>query len=430
MEQDVHSRGARRPPIARLAWATFLLLIFSLPFAQHDIKLDGLPITSTDVLFLVAVGLAALGLLRAELKPRWDTFFLVLILYFLTMLPSLDAGQLRSWLKLSSQLYLLSLPVLAFILIEDENDVRDAARVWLGATAICCVVGTTTVILFWLGVDRGALGYGLHPYGTLPPGPYPRIDATFDFPAMLCNYLTVSLVLLLVARERDWVARPVFLVLLALILGTAIFSLTPGLGGIVIALAIWAYLLLRRSSARQARLILLGGVLTAVAFLVSAMVTPIITTTPPPFVFRLPWGIELAPAVRMLTWIEAAPRFVANPVFGAGITANAAEVYYADPSGIPHVLTDAHNVFLNIAIQFGIVGLIALTLLIAAVAKRARALRFAGTALIPLGLAIAWLDAFVYQGLTGSYEDARHLWVLLGLFLASYRISVTSPRSP
>ena len=49
--------------------------------------------------------------------------------------------------------------------------------------------------------------------------------------------------------------------------------------------------------------------------------------------------------------------------------------------------------------------------------------------MVAIALAIAWLDAFVYQGLTGSYEDARHLWVLLGLFLASYRIAVTSPRS-
>jgi hypothetical protein len=39
-----------------------------------------------------------------------------------------------------------------------------------------------------------------------------------------------------------------------------------------------------------------------------------------------------------------------------------------------------------------------------------------------LALGIAFLGAFAYQGLGGSFEDARHLWLLLGLFLAACRI--------
>jgi hypothetical protein len=30
-------------------------------------------------------------------------------------------------------------------------------------------------------------------------------------------------------------------------------------------------------------------------------------------------------------------------------------------------------------------------------------------------LGLAFIGAFCFQGLIGSYEDARHLWVLLGL---------------
>jgi hypothetical protein len=37
-------------------------------------------------------------------------------------------------------------------------------------------------------------------------------------------------------------------------------------------------------------------------------------------------------------------------------------------------------------------------------------------------LGLTWLNAFVYQGLTGSYEDARHLWLLLGLLIAAERL--------
>lgn len=416
------------PPTARLLRLVFLLLIFSLPFAQHDFEVAGFPITSTDILFLVAAGAVAVGFLRAEIQLRWEPIFAALLLYFMTMLPSLGVGELRSWLKLASQAYLLSLPVLANIIIENEDDLRAAVLTWLGATAVCCLIGMVTVALFWLGVDRSVLAYGLHKFGTLPPGNYPRIDATFDFPAMLCNYLTVSLMMLLVARERHWIDRRTFIPILALIVVTAIFSLTPGLGGIILAMAIWEYLRLREGAAWRARRMLLGGITAAVAFVLAAAVTPFITSTTP-FVFQLPWGGEVAPAVRLLTWIEAATRFLANPVFGAGIASDAAAVLYVDPSGTSHLVTDAHNMFLNVAVQFGIAGLAAIIVLIAAVTGRVSKLAFEPRNMVAIALAIAWLDAFVYQGLTGSYEDARHLWVLLGLFLASYRIAVTSPRS-
>jgi len=42
------------------------------------------------------------------------------------------------------------------------------------------------------------------------------------------------------------------------------------------------------------------------------------------------------------------------------------------------------------------------------------------TILAAVGLAL--ICSFVYQGLTGSYEDARHLWVLMGIFMAADRV--------
>ena len=41
------------------------------------------------------------------------------------------------------------------------------------------------------------------------------------------------------------------------------------------------------------------------------------------------------------------------------------------------------------------------------------------TCAINLALWIAFLSAFIYQGLVGSFEDARHLWVLMGLLTAT-----------
>jgi hypothetical protein len=50
--------------------------------------------------------------------------------------------------------------------------------------------------------------------------------------------------------------------------------------------------------------------------------------------------------------------------------------------------------------------------------------------LATFGLGLAFLNAFAYQGLTGSFEDASHLWVLLGLFLASLRLRSVSQAAP
>jgi hypothetical protein len=43
-----------------------------------------------------------------------------------------------------------------------------------------------------------------------------------------------------------------------------------------------------------------------------------------------------------------------------------------------------------------------------------------------IGLGLAFISAFFYQGIGGSYEDARHLWVLIGFFLISEAGNLTT----
>jgi hypothetical protein len=80
--------------------------------------------------------------------------------------------------------------------------------------------------------------------------------------------------------------------------------------------------------------------------------------------------------------------------------------------------------FLSIAVQCGLIGLLALLALLLHLSGRTGPLRLpaspAGT--LRLGLGLALLVGLVFQGLTGSFEDARHLWATLGLFLAASRI--------
>ncbi|PSJ40467.1 hypothetical protein C7I55_09015 [Sphingomonas deserti] len=403
----------------------FLLLVLSLPLMKPSVEVGGLEAKATDLLFLLTAASLALALLTGRTRLRWHRLFAILIVYFLAMSVctwvSPQPG--RALVKLASQAYLLSLPVLAYQLVDTADDLRRIFRWWLAATAITAVVGTLTVLLFVAGIGGPLLRFALHEYGTLRPGSYPRIEATFEYPALLCNYLTVSLAVLLVSHRLGWIGSRNFVALLAAIAVTAIFSLTPGLGGFLLAIGLWLWLVFGERSRPIAALAITGGVTAALLFLAAASVTPILHPTAP-FLIDVPASpMQLAPSVRMLTWIDAARNVLAHPLLGLGNGSPAADVFYIGPSGAHHRQTDAHNVYLNMAAQCGLVGLGALLLLMVGVARETGPLRLSAETVVPLGLGLAWLNAFAYQGLTGSYEDARYLWLLLGLLIAGARLA-------
>lgn len=404
----------------------FVLLIFSLPFMRYGREFGGLQALPTDLLYLLCAAAFSLALLRGETRLRWHRFFWVIAAYFAAMAASALAAEYpaRSALKLATQAYLLSLPVLAYNLILGLGDLRRVVVWWLAAAGIVGLVGAITLLLFYAGVDPARLTFSLHEQGTLPPGDYPRLHATFRHPALLGNYLTVSLMLLLAARRLDWVSAPAFALLLVLGGATAAFSLTPGLGGIVLGVGLWWWLSQREFAPILAGLALAAGIAGAMLFVLVATVTPFLHPTAP-FLIPVP-GLEqpLAPSVRMLTWIESARNWLESPLLGRGIGDTGLSVHYVGPSGRHYVQTDAHNGFLNIAVQCGLVGLAAMLVLIWQAARETRPLAFDGTAFSTLrvALGIAWLNAFAYQGLTGSYEDVRWLWIALGLLLAVNRL--------
>lgn len=403
----------------RLAKTALLLLVFSLPFTKPAFPIGGLPATVSDLLFLAAAGALTLAVARGEARLRWDPLYAVLLAWFGAMLASAmfaaDPG--RAALKLATQAYLLSLPLLAATLVQNLEDLRSIVRAWLAATAVTAGIGMLALLLFGLGI---AASFALHEFGSLPAGDYPRLESTFRYPAMLCNYLTVSLLLLLVARRLGWIGSAALALLLGATLATAAFTLTPGLGGFVLALGLWLWLAMRNRESALAAASLAAGIATALAFFAAAAVTPFLHPTAP-FLFELP-GLTLAPSVRMMAWIDAAQIFLRQPLLGAGIGADAASVFYVAPSGSTHRITDAHNVFLSVAAQCGLAGLAAILWLIASVARRTGPLRLFAQRPIAASLGLAWLVAFAVEGLTGSYEDARHLWLLLGLLIAADRL--------
>lgn len=401
-------------------WAA-LLLVASLPLMKLAVPVANYGVTLTDGLFILAAGAGALAILRGEQRLRWTGFFVVLFVYFaglaLSLIVSPDLG--TSALKLATQLYLVALPMLLFNLVDREAQLRRLMLAWLAGSTVPALIGTSTVVAFYAGVDRGLLDGPLHPYGTLVPGNYPRLETTFFYPAMLCNYLTVSLFVLFFAYRQRWLGTVWAAALFVSILVTVLFTLTPGLGGFLLALGLCIYWQAGRR--RAGKLALAGGIAAALAAILVSTFTPVIHPTAP-YLISLPGThMTLAPAVRLLTWTAAAAVFAAHPLVGAGLGVAPIEVRYIVPSGDLHILNDAHNVYLNIAAQCGLAGLAGLLLLVGRVARDS--LRFRGMdAALPLVLGLAWLDAFAVQGFVGSFEDARHLWVLLGLWLASIRL--------
>ena len=413
----------------RVAQLCLALIVASLPFAKTDIGLLGPRAVLTDVLFLLCAALAGLALLLDRRWLRSERSFLFIGLYLAALAVSLTVSPdlRKSAFKLTTQVYLVLLPALVLQLVDDERQLRTLLLAWLAATAVPAALGTMTVVAFYSGVDRSLLDGPLHPFGSLPPGYFPRLETTFRMPAMMCNYLAVSIVVLAFAWKAGWVGRSAAVVLAITVIVAALFTLTPGLGGFFLSLAI--AIAVARGHPVTGKQFLARAVVTATAIVIVSSATPILHPTATYLIDVPLLGLQLAPAVRMMTWTAAAQVFVAHPLVGAGLDTTSIAVLYLDPSGGGHRLTDAHNLYLNIAAQCGVVGLAALLALILHVARRTFAKRSDGAWSLPVVLGIAWLGSFAVQGVAGSFEDARHLWVLLGLWLASTRLERESRRN-
>ncbi|MFN3387929.1 MAG: O-antigen ligase family protein [Allosphingosinicella sp.] len=402
------------------------LLIFSLGFMQPTTKVIGHLISATDIVFLPLAACWGLAILTGQIRLRWHPAWGLLLFYFAAQAVSIPGAEdpRAGLMKLVTQVYLLSLPVVLFTLIEDAADLKRAFRAWLAATAAIGIIAVASLALFVADPASPLLSHVNYRFGTLPPGDYPRLRLSFTNANMLCNYLSVSLMVLLASWRLRWVSRAAFACLLGAVAVSGAFTVSPGLGGIALVAGLWLWLVLRGERPALARLALAGGSTAAILFVLAMSVTPILHPTAP-FLIRVP-GLDLvlAPSGRLMIWIEAVKNFLADPLLGRGLDAESVRVRFIDPGGAPQLLTDAHNTYLNLAAQCGIAALAAAVLITwyvlrgTAAARRARGLEAAA-----LALGLGFLGGFAYQGLGGSFEDSRHLWVAFGLFLAARRLS-------
>lgn len=405
--------------ISRFAQTAFLVLVFSLGFMQPFLFLFRQRISFTDFIFLIVFGLWLAALLFKQTVFRRSWFYLPLAIYLFAFVCStvFSINPKLSAVKLSGEIYLIGLAVLSFNLIDTFEKLKKVFQVWLIATAFAGLTSLLTFILFYVDRDSFLLLYTLSHYGTLLPGNYPRIQSTFLNPNMLCNYLSASFSILLASIKLKWINLVLSLILLILLSIASVFTISPSLGGIILIIGLWLWLSFReKKNFNFARLSLIGGIFFALLFFLSTVVTPIRSETSP-FYLQIPL-IEkrLDPSSRVLAWQTSLQTLAENPFFGKGVGTDVANAKYLNPSGRMETLLDAHQMWLNVAGQTGIFGLFALCFLCLFLFRRAYIFDFANQKLIlQTALGITFLSAFLYQGLTGSYEDARHLWVLIGL---------------
>lgn len=210
-----------------------MLLIVSLGAMQPGISVLGLQTTPTDALFLILCCMCVVALASGKLKLSYHPIYKYMFAFGAAMAISalLSISANYSLLKLTGVLYLIGLSVVTIYVVNSFDLLRNVVLAWITASTIVCALGVITVVMFYVDRSSAWNDVFLHHYGSLPVGNYPRIQSTFLYPAMLCNYLTVGILMLFAAIQAGWIRFRTGLWLLGLHSFAALFTLTPGLAG-------------------------------------------------------------------------------------------------------------------------------------------------------------------------------------------------------
>ncbi|MCO6509788.1 MAG: O-antigen ligase family protein [Aridibacter famidurans] len=390
--------------LKKLTELSLLLLVLSLPFANLPLPFSSrLPFQLTEPVFLIVSSLFAVSLLARISRPAGGRIYLFVGAYliFIALSAVFSESPGRSAVKAAGIAYLAALALLTFNIARDESMIRRVTVTWIAASAAVSAFSLLVLILFYVDREASLVRFGLSHYGTFPRGNYPRIQSFFANPNMLAHYLGIGWVMLLLAREQGWIQNRTSIAAGVLIAIAAVFTLSPGIGVLFFCTGLWILLGNRNGLSRLIAVVLIA---VSALFIFSTAVK-----------FDRNFAPTSEASARLLTWSSAASTFAAEPLTGKGVGTGAAAVRYGEQR-----LTDAHNIFLNVAAESGIGAVAALTLF--GIWLTLGGVRFRGPESVPGALAIAFAGAFFYQGMTGSFEDSRHLWVLAGILAAAVSV--------
>lgn len=395
---------------ALVATLLFFTGVATVPFMQPlTLKLLGSAVQPSDAVFALTGVVWLVALLSGGIRLRRGRFYVFLGLYLGASLITTAVAPTRSAGRLVIELYLLGLGFLAYNLVRDLDGLRRTLVVWTGTatfTAVCILV--SCLLFYAIGLKDTAKNLILWKAGSLPVGNYPRVRGFFINGNMTGNYLAESACLAFgLAALSEKHRRFAFYAGLA-ISAAALPTLSTALGGLAIAIGLFAWLL----HVRTQKLKLLKALLPLAA--VFATLLLLFTAGYPK---RTDAGIVVESSPRWLTWNSSWGSFLKHPLFGNGLGVELADVYYDAPRGVHEHLTDPHNAWLSISGQMGLVGLAAFLALLIWLARGARPLAVIGDgkSMIRTALFGVWI-VVVYQAFSCSLEDMRHVWLAIGLF--------------
>jgi len=406
----------------KIAKWLFLLLIVSLPLVRpFNFVIFGLQVPYTDFIFLAVFAVWFFAVIRGDTKFKFDKLYIFIGLYGFTLTIStiFSIQPQKSFFKLLGEFYLFALAVLTLNLVQDKAFYKQIVIAWLIGTSLTILATISGFALFYLGYKTQADNYFLSHFGSLPAGNYPRIHALFANANMMCNFLNVSLLLAILAEKLNWLKKFWVRILQIGIWLAAIFTFSAGLGGMVLSLGIWYWALFKAKQKHlYSKIALAFAIIFALLVFGTTLISPDTNNTTREFSVPLT-DKKLEASVRVLVWENSLENFKNFPYFGKGTGTDAALLRYETLSGDKQILLDAHNNWLNVLGQTGLFGLFAFILLNAFLITRCRfGLKESNEHnLIHLALSCAFVGAFLYQGLSGSFEDARHLWILFGLLV-------------
>lgn len=383
-------------------WLT-IAFIFTIPW-ENAIQLGEFGRVSKGLGFITAIVWAGSVVVRGWLRPLDATqraFFAFLVWGGLTIYWSIDSPEtLRGFLTFTQIFVML-------LIIWDLFDSEDAIRAGLQAYVLGAFITTAGVIYAFLTV--GEVRFAEHQrYQALSfetdgialilaiAGPAAWYLATTSppltrqSPLRLLNFAYVPLALFALALTGTR--------------GAAIASIPTAL------FIIWS---LRRAGA-SARLLAWGAIIVAVAGIFwFAPREPLARIGTAVTVTDLSEG---ALSGRWHIWTQSAQAFLDRPIAGAGLNAHRAAVQNRldDLTTYKKAEKEAHNAYLSVLVETGLVGLFLLATVIAIVLTRLR--RFSGWQ--------AWywwtqLSVLAIGGTSLSTEDNKSVWIMVSLCVAS-----------
>jgi len=352
------------------------LLPIAIPWGSLDtINISKLNVSSTDILVILLIvswlggfalrsqGLLKSGPLDSEKSPlpRYLVVAAVALLFAMiisaTTAHSINASikDLLKWIEFLA------------VLLLGAKYLRTRNQVWTLAVLICLA-----------GISQAFYGYAqnflnLGPHSFIRDGGL-RVYGTFDQPNPYAGYINMSLpiALSLTLLGRNWATR-ILAGTSAILLGAAEYLTKSNGGEIAITVAVLFILVVGFSWLRKLAALGAVGALMLVAALIAGVIPQRLTH---PILSKLgliaisfasPSAQDYSTAERLAHWIAGVNMFMDHPLTGVGIGNYGATYAPYHVTIFVNSLDHAHNYYINISAETGIIGLTAFVLLLIAI---------------------------------------------------------------